>query len=326
VGRGRAKPPLPRVESVHAGLVGERALVGSRYLADPVLRDEYAREIAPRTRAALARIFAELPPGTQVRRALDLGAGTGAAGEAIRRRFGAAIELIAVDQVAGPGIVVADLRHQVRPPGVTGTFDLIVAAHLLNELGRTLSVAERAKLVFAWCRELLAEGGLLVLLEPALRETSRELLAVRDQLVSVGFFVLAPCLWQEACPALGRERDFCHASAPWEPEEAERRAGRSAVDYSYVVLRRGGERSTDRRLFRVVSDPLEEKGRLRLFGCGPAGRHALVRLDRERGPASAGFDEARRGDVIVVERVQAAGDGLRVLPGARVERRDPHGS
>jgi ribosomal protein RSM22 (predicted rRNA methylase) len=332
VGRGRASrtaksgrfdrrpEALPRVQSVHAGLVGERALVGKRYLADPALRAEYGRDIAPRTRAALERIFAELPATTVVRRALDLGAGTGAAGEAIRRRFGA-VELVAVDQVPGPGIVVADLRREVRPSGVEGTFDLVVAAHLLNELGRSLSVGERAKLVFAWARELLAEGGLLVLLEPALRETSRELLAVRDQLVSVGYFVLAPCLWQGPCPALVRERDFCHATAPWEPDEAARRAGRSAVDYSYLVLARGGERSTDRRLFRVVSDPLEEKGRLRLFGCGPAGRHALVRLHRDRDLASRGFDEARRGDLIVVGAVERAGDGLRIPAGARVERR-----
>jgi hypothetical protein len=72
-----------------------------------------------------------------------------------------------------------------------------------------------------------------------------------------------------------------------------------------------------------VSDPMEEKGRLRLFGCGPAGRHALVRLDRERGAENAGFDQARRGDLVVVERVQTAGDGLRIPPGARVEWRDP---
>jgi hypothetical protein len=310
----------PRVASVHEGLVGERALVGSRYLADPELRDEYHREIAPRTRAALARVFGDLPAALVVRRALDLGAGTGAAGEAIRRRFGPDVEVVAVDQVAGPGIVVADLRREVRPAGVEGSFDLIVAAHLLNELARTTSVAERAKLVFAWCRELLADQGVLVLLEPALRETSRELLALRDQLVAAGLFVLAPCLWQGGCPALARERDFCHASAPWEPAEAERHAGRSRVDYSYLVLTRKGDRSTDKRVFRVVSDPLHEKGRLRLFGCGPAGRHPLVRLERDRGEESRGFDEAERGDVIVVDQVERAGDGLRIPPGARVER------
>ena len=157
----------------------------------------------------------------------------------------------------------------------------------------------RAALVFAWARELLAEGGRIVLIEPALRETSRDLLAIRDRLLPAGFFVVAPCLWQGPCPALARERDWCHDSAPWPPEEAAARAGQSRVDYSYLVLARAGEPSTERRLFRVVSDPIVEKGRLRLWGCGPAGRHPLVRLDRDRTPANAGFDEAARGDLLI---------------------------
>jgi len=94
--------------------------------------------------AALARIFAAVP-FPQVRRALDLGAGTGAAGQAVRERFGA-VELVAVDRVAAPGVLAADLARAGRPPGVEGRFDLIVAAHLLNEL--PLPPAERAARVW----------------------------------------------------------------------------------------------------------------------------------------------------------------------------------
>ena len=47
---------------IHDGLVGERALVGQRYLADPELRRQYAAEIAPRTVAALAKVL----PSTMV--------------------------------------------------------------------------------------------------------------------------------------------------------------------------------------------------------------------------------------------------------------------
>src|SRR6185436_11471630 len=132
--------------------------------------------------------------------------------------------------------------------------------HLLNEL--PLSVDERARLVLSWIDELLAPDGICVLLEPALRETSRDLLGVRDRLTARGLFVVAPCLWQGPCPALARERDWCHDST------AER------VDFSYLAVARHGQPSSDPSLFRIVSDRLEEKGRLRLFGCGPAGRHA----------------------------------------------------
>lgn len=317
---------------IHAGLTRERALVGTPYLGDPGLRAEYDAEIAPRTRAALGRILAPLSPRLRgVRRVLDLGAGTGAAGETVRAHLQAgdrdgdsdrAVELVSVDRVAArPGVIVADLRREVRPRGVEGHFDLIVAAHLLNELGRTMSVVERAALVFAWARELLAEGGLIVLIEPALRETSRDLLTVRDRLVTANFSVLAPCFWQGPCPALARDRDWCHDSADWATAAPGAQAGRSRVDFSYLVLARGEERVTDKRLFRVVSDPMVEKGRLRLFGCGPAGRHPLVRLDRERTEDNAEFDQARRGDIIVVGKTEPAGDGLRVTGATRVDRR-----
>jgi SAM-dependent methyltransferase len=312
---------------VHDGLVGERALVGQAYLADPELRRQYEAEIAPRTRVALGRILDEMTGLDGVRRVLDLGAGTGAAGNLIRerlegRRQGAGVEVVSVDRVAAaPGVVVADLRHKGRPAGVSGQFDLIVAAHLLNELAATLDVTARAAIVFAWARELLAAGGRLVLIEPALRETSRDLLEIRDRLLPAGFFVEAPCLLQGPCPALARDRDWCHASAPWPPGEAAARAGQSRVDYSYLVLARTGEASRERRLFRVVSDPIVEKGRLRLWGCGPAGRHNLVRLDRDRTPANEGFDEATRGDLLVAADTTRAGDGLRIGPTSRVERR-----
>ena len=306
----RGRPPPGR--RLHQGLVGDRALVGSRYLADPALRAAYESDLAPRTRAALARIFGEFPDDTGVRRALDLGAGTGAAGEAVRARFGEAVEVVSVDRVAAPGVIVADLARRVRPPGVQGRFDLVVAAHLLNEL--PIDVAGRADLVAWWCDELMEPGGVCVLVEPALRETSRALLAVRDRLVAGGRHrVEAPCFWQGPCPALARERDWCHDAAPAVA------AGRSRVDFSYLVLRRGpAPAPADRH--RVVSDRLEEKGRLRLFVCGPGGRHPLVRLNRERAAANAALDEVERGDVLAMEGASDAGDGLRIEAGTRVTR------
>jgi hypothetical protein len=305
-GRGRAGARL------HEGLVGARALVGEAYLADPALREAYAAELAPRTAAALARIFSRVP-FPEVRRVLDLGAGTGAAGEAARARFGA-VEVVAVDQVAGPGILVGDLSRPGRPAGVEGRFELIVAAHLLNELAPRLSVAERSVLVTGWVDELMTEQGTCVLVEPALRDTSRALLEIRDRLVARGLFVAAPCFWQGPCPALARERDWCHDAAP--PAAA----GRSRVDFSYLVLRRTGAPATDPALFRVVSDPLPEKGRLRLFGCGPAGRHPLVRLTRARSDTNGAFDQLERGDVAVVEGTGVAGDGLRITTETKVLR------
>jgi SAM-dependent methyltransferase len=308
----------PRGSRIHRGLTGERALVGTRYLADEGLRREYAREIAPRTEAALAKILAEIfgPSGPDApARALDLGAGTGAVGAALRARFGAGLDVTAVDRVAGPGIVVADLSRDLPP--VTGRFELIVSAHMLGELflddAPAARTEARARRVLAWCRALLAEGGTLILIEPALRETSRGLLALRDRLIAGGLHVVAPCFWAGPCPALERERDWCHDAAPV--------PSASRVDFSYLVLRAAPAPAAAATTFRIVSDPLPEKGRLKLFGCGAAGRHALVRLDRAASDANAAFDRLKRGDATDVTGAAPAPDGLRITADTTVAPR-----
>ena len=160
---------------------------------------------------------------------------------------------------------------------MTGRFDLIVAAHLLGELfvdePPDERIDARARRVRAWVDGLLAPGGTVILVEPALRETSRELLAVRDQLLALSDLeIVAPCFWTGACPALARERDWCH--------DAVEVAGSPRVDFSYLVLRDRWRPIPGQLRYRVVSDPMPEKGRLKLYACGPTGRHAYIRLDR----------------------------------------------
>ncbi len=343
-GRGGGRPPDGAGERIHAGLVGKRALIGTPYLADAELRRQYDRAIAPRTRAALEKILNEVAPAisrepsegsrtlprrtplgpspssvhapwrTRRLRLLDLGAGTGAVSAAFHGHFGDDVDVVAVDQVAAPGVLAADLEKFDIPPRVEGRFDFVVAAHVLNELHARepadTRVAVRARKVQVWCNRLLADGGTLILIEPALRETSRDLLAVRDQVVAAGLVVVAPCLWIGPCPALGRERDWCHDTAL----RADVTGPAARVDFSYLVLRAHGEPATDPTLFRIVSEPLAEKGRLRLFGCGPAGRQPLVRLRRHASENNAAFDELERGDLVRIARTTFARDGLRVTP------------
>jgi hypothetical protein len=302
-------------------LVGRRELIGTPYLADAELRGQYADEIAPRTKAALGKVLEELYGAALVAGAtgvspslkvLDLGAGTGAAGETVRSFFGEGARVVSIDRVGGLGTIQADLTAPGPVAGAGAGYDLVVAAHLLNEIFVDLPleqrIAARAKKVTAWCQSLLAEGGTFVIVEPALRETSRELLAVRDQLIAAGLRVVAPCLWSGPCPALARDRDWCHDAA------AAQVSGRSRVDFSYLALRRSGATATDPHLLRIVSDQLVEKGRLRLFGCGPAGRYPLVRLDRHRSASNAAFDRLERGQLASVAGTTVAGDGLRLGP------------
>src|SRR6185436_5554877 len=120
--------------------------------------------------------------------------------------------------------------------------------HALNELWA--DAPDRLDRRAALCEELLArvrKGGSLVVVEPALRTTTRELLGVRDRLVARGYAVRAPCLFRGACPALEREVDWCHAERAWEPPpvlaELVAAAGlhKEALKMAYVVLAPKGE-------------------------------------------------------------------------------------
>jgi ribosomal protein RSM22 (predicted rRNA methylase) len=294
-------------------LIGARELIGTKYLADARLRAEYEKEIAPRTTAALAKVLGELfgknKDAASVRRVLDLGAGTGAVTRALRARFGQGQQIVEVDQVAvGPQTRVVDVTSLPALTALGGPFDLVIAAHVLNELFVADDVPRRAArlsaLVRGWCEKLLARGGTLILIEPALRETSRMLLMVRDQVLAAGLHVVAPCFFTGPCPALLQERDWCHDNAS---NGSQRR-----VDFSYLVIRGHGDVTSDPARFRIVSDPLPEKGRLRLFGCGISGRHPIVRLDRNASAVNSAMDQLVRGDVARISRTTFAQDGLRI--------------
>jgi hypothetical protein len=291
-------------------------------MADPTLRAEYARDIAPRTSAALEKILAEVYPAPmragKTVSVLDLGAGTGAAGDAVRDAWEGRIRLVSVDRVAGGGATrpgdVTDVGRLAREVLGGQRFDLVVAAHVLNELEPERQTADRphrlARLVQSWCETLLTEAGTLIIVEPALRETSRVLLGVRDLLVAGDSLrIVAPCFFAGPCPALSRDRDWCHDAA-------------GSVDFSYLVVRLAGPagETADPALFRIVSDSMPEKGRLRLFGCGAGGRQAVVRLNRHESDANADLGMLQRGDVARIAKVTFASDGLRVTAETAVTR------
>lgn len=295
---------------MHEGLVGARALVGTPYLGDEKLRAQYAAQIAPRTEAMLNRVLSMHLPRLRPQRVLDLGAGTGIVGATLKARFGQDLHVTGVDRVAAPGLVAADLSRAVRPSGVQGRFDFVVAAHLLNEL-QSLTLAARAQLVRFWMHEFAEPGAPLLLIEPALKETSRALLQVRDALVGAGLFVHAPCLTQAPCPALANPKDWCHDSAP--------RPSLSRADFSFLLLSSDPPAATAPEVFRVVSDLKREKGRQRLFGCGVSGRHPYVLQSRDVVPGNEAFVRLSRGELCRLTNIRPTGDGLRLDAQSQVE-------
>ena len=316
---------------------------GPPYLRDATALAAYLSWFFPASAAQVERALAEVqPPQGDRLRLLDIGSGPGPASVGVARwaaAHGRSVDALALEAsseaLASFEKIWSSGRLETRrwKAGEAlpeGPFDVIVASHVLNEL--FLESASRLEARTAFCLALakrLSPGGLLVLVEPALKRTGRELLVVRDRLLGKNLSALAPCFFQGACPAISRPRDWCHADRPWTPPEWSLNVGRAAglargsLKYAYVILSNAAppaERTKDSSLYRIVSEPQPEKGKKRFFGCGPSGRHALVRLDRDRTETNASFDTLERGDVVRLEGLVPSGDGRRLGPETPVER------
>jgi hypothetical protein len=293
----------------------------------------FARD-APKGAAAARELVAAGLLATPLR-ILDLGAGLGAMTWGIVRALEASgangnVEALLVDAdaraldvatkiaAAAPrGSIDLAITTRVQRLGAKlPEADLVLVGQVLSELDTELDPAARiekhATLVSDLLRDTVANGGALVIVEPALRDRTRHLHAVRDRLAGRGTTIFAPCLHADACPALATEDAWCHEDLPvdlpkWLVPLA-RAAGLrfQGLTFSYLVLRKDEARLVTRlregglRL-RVVSEVMPTKGKTELFACTAAGRRVrLRRLARDEKAAPSGWDELERGDVLTV--------------------------
>jgi len=333
------------VERLSHGLTRERRLAGARYLDDERLLGAYLLFYWPVSYLQARGVLSELPrrprtvldlgsgPGPLAFAALDAGAAEVTACDRAKGALSAARELARLAHLAGTPLSTREWNPtQGRPLAeVTGgkAPDLILMGHVLNELWKSPTIDgepaqdEKRAALLERALAALAPGGSLVVIEPALRDTSRALLRVRDLLVARGAAVRAPCLFRGACPALVKESDWCHAERPIDPPPLVAQIGKAAglrkeaVKMSYLVLAAPGEPWAEPppgRVFRVVSEPLAGKGRRRYMACGPDGRLGLALQKKHVGEANRAFERLLRGDVIEVSGVEPRGDGLALGP------------
>jgi len=208
-------------------------------------------------------------------------------------------------------IAVEPRAEDLRSLRSNEKFDLITLGFVLNELFLELPDLERAERrasILVDASQRLAPGGAIVLLEPALRETARELMLLRDVLVARGAapYVVAPCLHDLGCPMLPSERDWCHQELAYALPPALAEVARAAslryegLSYASLVLANTRRPARPAHTYRVVSDRLASKGKLEVYGCSDAGYTRLTRLDKHESDNNEAFTAVRRGDVLTV--------------------------
>jgi hypothetical protein len=208
-------------------------------------------------------------------------------------------------------LVVGDLFSQplprfLEPQGA----ELILSLNLLSELPKE----KRLPVVEGLLRNYLHKWGKILILEPALQKTTRELMELHDEIIERNSGVIyAPCLHQAACPMLAaNRRDWCHTYIPWERpewiEKIDRMVGirKDYLKCSYLLLGTEPVKAADDMLWRVVSGPLNSRGKSERLLCGEAALPRLLRvtrLDRDRSPANEGFDRLERGDIVQLAKI-----------------------
>ncbi|HEY6879388.1 MAG TPA: class I SAM-dependent methyltransferase [Polyangiales bacterium] len=210
----------------------------------------------------------------------------------------------------------AEDLHSLR--GERG-FQLVLLGFVLNQLfvDAPDRIERRAQLVRD-AFELLAPDGALIILEPASKESSRELMELRDRLRDLP--IIAPCLHDAPCPMLPSARDWCHQELAYALPPALADVARAAslrwegLSYASLVLAKRPPARRDGQ-WRVVSDRLESKGKLELYGCGSGRYQRFTQLNRKASPLNRAFSDAQRGDVLRIE-----GDAPRIEEDTPVER------
>lgn len=297
----------------------------------------------PRDQAKIAASIRDIPPsawtdGAPVR-VLDVGCGIGASALGLVRglrlrglRGRVDIDLYDADPLATK--LASDLINGL--PDVTcralsrvgaERYDWIVLGQVLVEIAGNVSEAASVDRIFRCVRELreqnLAPGGKIIIVEPALREATRRLQALRDRVLAEGLaHVLAPCTHQGACSMLQNPKDWCHDDLDVDLPDWLHATARAAglrwqgLTFSRLVL---SDTPTARPPFRVVAPPRDTKGKTERLLCGdhPDGSRLkwVDRLERQRTETNAEWDVLARGDGVAL-----ASGTIRVGPETMVKR------
>jgi ribosomal protein RSM22 (predicted rRNA methylase) len=207
-----------------------------------------------------------------------------------------------------------------------GEFDLILCQTALNEfLGEGVTSERHAATTVALVTDWALRAPLLVI-EPALRTTTRALMALRDDVLAPremlaaselhpprGFHIVAPCPHQGRCPMLARAGDWCHEARRVDPTPRvaaiDRIVGRrdERALFAFLATAPGAAPVKNSAPYvRVVTDTLGSRGKTERLVCRSDGELRLMRLlDRETSDSNRAFLDSERGAMLAIEPMPA---------------------
>ncbi len=252
---------------------------GKRLVSDTVETAAYATVRMPATFGAVssALLWTKEHFDGEIHTIIDVGAGTGAAGWAAAEIFDEAEKLTCIEREENMISFGSRLMEEgdfpvpyewkkadISSENCTEKADLVTASYVLNELSEGDCIRTAEKL---WD----IAGKLLVIIEPGTVTGYNNIRKIRERLISLGGYIVAPCPHCDACPV--SENDWCHFSArisrtrlhkllkggdvPFEDEK-----------FSYIAVSKEPVEGAERRILR---HPKNESGHIGLCLCTKSG-------------------------------------------------------
>ncbi|MBR6154150.1 MAG: methyltransferase [Treponema sp.] len=331
--------------SLQRGLTGNRKLAGSGYMDNKDHLGAYLLYYWPVSYMQISYAINSCTPFLQYPESsdstvtiLDIGSGPAPASMAICDLLSSIttnqIEVTLVDSSTkamelakriygddNPNVKVRTIKTDLQQglPPVSTKFDIIVMSHSINELWKDKAdKVERRSEFINHIAENLKPTSLLLISEPALLETSRSLIQVRDELIKNGFSVLSPCLKSHPCPVLSSGPNHtCHSEIQWNPCEPVASIARSAkldresVKMTFFAFCKADSVpiQPDNASYRVVSDGmLNKSGRIRYLLCDGEKRIPLSAKNGDSNARQNGFFNLQRYDTVKIQSPEIRGD------------------
>lgn len=258
-------------------------------------------------------------------RMIDIGAGQGAGTlgvvEVINRRAGKdPVEIVCVDRriprfnlLEGLNIVHKYLKFDIEDVRIRRTkgFNLAVIVNSLTE-AYGFEPDNPFRMLMLIVDQILEDDGIVVIIEPAMKDSARVLMNIRDRISKErkDLNIISPCIEISECPMLKvkSRKEWCHFGVHWQIPEymriLNRELGREIhfAKFSYLVISKQQILLPEWYLKnkRVVSNLLKEKGKVRFYTCCKEKYLEFERLDRDASEKNKDVDSLNKGDVVEV--------------------------
>lgn len=158
--------------------------------------------------------------------------------------------------------------------------------------------------------KIIQDKGILIIIEPALKEGAKNLMRIRDELIKE-YFIL-PCIHKGYCPLLEKEQ-WCYSVKKWEypffMEVINRKLFRDLrLKFSYLVLRKINEEIED--LYFFLGETKEEKGRTKNQFCCESGLKECILLKKDISEKNISFKKIEQGDIVSLKNYSIRSENL----------------